>query len=243
METGRDDPMFERASPGSANSGTLGISTKGAPNLFEPGPPLPPPPPTPPRKSPPRRVGRLLLSLLAAEDRVSTWKRSALSSSSSSSRRVVTEVGGLADRWKRGLLSKASLSCASYREIFRGRGEDRHETGRAFSWKIDRPICREARSSDTLPLFYVISAPILARCVPPACSLLFPFFARLRVFAFVCSLQTNQSMPLSLSLSSTRVFPLRSSPPSFFLFEKFKRRQENYSKFKCLIQSLFLINV
>lgn len=217
METGRDDPMFERASPGSANSGTLGISTKGAPNLFEPGPPLPPPPPTPPRKSPPRRVGRLLLSLLAAEDRVSTWKRSALSSSSSSSRRVVTEVGGLADRWKRGLLSKASLSCASYREIFRGRGEDRHETGRAFSWKIDRPICREARSSGTLPLFYVISAPILARCVPPACSLLFPFFARLRVFAFVCSLQTNQSMPLSLSSLFHSSFST-SKQPSFLLF-------------------------
>lgn len=67
----------------------------------------------------------------------------------------------------------------------------------AFSWKIDRPICREARSSGTLPLFYVISAPILARCVPPACSLLFPFF----VYSLVCSSQTDQSIPIPLSLS------------------------------------------
>lgn len=100
-----------------------------------------------------------------------------------------------------------------------GRTRDRRES-RLSLFAGRRSIRREARSSGTLPLFYVISAPILARCVPPACSLLSLslslLLARLRAFF------ANKAIKNALSFSPFEFFlefreRKEGRPPSFHL--------------------------
>lgn len=63
---------------------------------------------------------------------------------------------------------------------------------------IDRPICRGTYSSGVLPSFYVISAPILARRVPPSRSHSRLCPARRCIGLYVLRKQTNQYQSLKL---------------------------------------------
>lgn len=212
--------MFERASPGSANSGTLGISTKGPRSLrgralhfrhlrlpenpaASSGPPSPPP----------------LLS------RLSTRKPSGPRSSSDASRRRVgrTRSGRSMGGLKRGL-SEALLS---YREIFRGR-DGTLSLGRSIGRFVER---RGVPASFVLRNFRANISTLRSAG-------LFPSLSLLRVFARVLFANRPINPDTSLSLS-----PLARSSPPFFFSSKNLRNEENRRGLIIVLIPLYPINV